>query len=148
MEMRNMITKWALIKNDKKKTLTSVEIEFKEGEEINEENALKKVNKIIKLDENDELVGIYDTEGEARLVAERIKEIDKQIAMENAQKIMINLTQAFGALLALPFIAAEYYKQWLKFLHSQMDYYDVDKGKWVKRSLFSRIKEMFGGDKL
>jgi hypothetical protein len=144
MEMRimNKITKWALIKNDKKKTLTSVEIEFKEGEEINEENALKKVNKIIKLDENDELVGIYDTEGEARLVAERIKEIDEQIAMENAQKIMINLTQAFGALLALPFIAAEYYKQWLKFLHSQMDYYDVDKGKWIKRSLFSRLKEV------
>jgi hypothetical protein len=136
-----MITKWALIKNDKKRELTSVEIKFEDGEQINEENALKKVNEIMKLDENDELVGIYDTEVEARLMAERINEIDKQIAMENAQKIMVNFAEAFGALLALPFIATEYHKRWLKFLHSQMDYYDVDEGKWVKRSLITRIKE-------
>ena len=136
-----MITKWALIKNDKKRELTSVEIKFKDGEEINEENALKKVNEIMKLDENDELVGIYDTEGEARLVAERINEIDFQMTMENAQRVAVNLAEAVGFLFALPFMAAEYYKRWLKFLHSQMDYYDVDKGKWVKRSLVTRIKE-------
>jgi hypothetical protein len=76
------------------------------------------------------------------------RKINSPIPEEKVEGIAMLGASLFGFLLALPFIAAEYYKQWLKFLHSQMDYYDVDKGRWVKRSLFSRIKEMFGGDKL
>jgi hypothetical protein len=69
------------------------------------------------------------------------RKINSPIPEEKVEGVAMLGASALGFLFALPFMAVEYYKRWLKFLHSQMDYYDVDKGRWVKRSLITRIKE-------
>jgi hypothetical protein len=75
-------------------------------------------------------------------IEEMKRKINSPIPEEKVEGVAMLGASLFGFLLALPYMIAEMRKRWLKFLHSQMDYYDVDKGKWVKRSLFSRLKEV------